>query len=124
MIADAAITPPDFSMLLAYGPLGLVFAVLLYFVVYYGPSIFKGHIDTMACFRESSVKNAEWQARQTIALESLTQTASIHATDCKRTHKALGHIAEAGKLVMPQGVAAADAHRHLDKVIAIRDGDE
>jgi hypothetical protein len=124
MIADATVTPPDLSMLLAYGPLGLVFMVLLYFVIYYGPMVVRNHIDTMECFRKASAENAGWQARQTTALESLSQTASVQTAICTKTHKMLGHVAEAGKLVMPQGVAAADAHRHLDKVIAMRDGDE
>src|SRR4051794_412048 len=124
MFADALPIPPDYSLLLAYGPLGLVFAVLLYFVIYYGPQIIRNHIDTMECFRKASAENAGWQARQTTALESLTQTASAQSHICSKTHKMLGHVAEAGKLVMPQGVAAAEAHRHLDKVIAMRDGDE
>jgi hypothetical protein len=129
MIADAAITPPDLSMLLGLRAAGAgVHAVLLYFVIYYGPM----HCSQGA-YRHNGMlsgkpapKNAELAgADRRSRWNRLTQTASIQSTDLQaKTHKALGHIAEAGKLVMPQGVAAADAHRHLDKVIAIRDGEE
>lgn len=119
LLAQAAADIDWTKLLTDKGPLWAVFAVVLWGAVAivrliqtYGPQVVNGHISFM--------KTAETTQKDLAESFRVLSDKSEH----EKTHKQLGHLAEAGKLVMPTGVKEAEAHRHLDKVIAIRDGDE
>ena len=100
------IPAPDTSALLVYGPLGTIAAVLLFFVLRYGPRLIEGHISFMGTCEKTQVKIAG-------ALETLSENHDASEFRHAKTHKALAHIAHAGK----EATTCPDTIKHLDRAI-------
>ena len=109
LLAQAAPPIPTdwLSPMLAYGPLGLIFIVLIWFVIWYGPKIVASHL----AFVDSTKQTQESLAN---SLETLTETAKAHGIECKLTRRGVKSLAAAGKAVVPP--TNVEAHKHLDNV--------
>lgn len=108
LFADAAAFDWS-SVILDKGPLVAIALCVGYFVVTYGPRLIEGHISYMNASKESI-------GSLTKSLETLTENSTSHGEVCKSTNRAVGHLAEAGKLAFT-GPTAPDVHRHLDRAI-------
>ena|SRR5687768_2893022 len=97
--------PPDWmNLLLAYGPLGVLALLVLYFVVKYGPRIIEGHLSlTRTC--ETT------QERIAGALETMSEGQGSSDKNHSKTHRALAHIAAAHR----EASTCPDVQRELDK---------
>jgi hypothetical protein len=94
------------TVLLGYGPLGVFAVVALGFIIWYGPRLFEGHISFM--------KTCEL-TQSSLATNLSTLTESHMALEQKhdKTHRALGHIANAGK----ESTDCTEAQRHYERAI-------
>jgi len=101
-----AVNLPDLGSLAVYGPLGILFAVFIYFLIRYGGRWFEGQIVMMSTMSECSrdIKNN---------ISVLTENMQVHA----KVPLMLGHIAEAAKAA----TSDPEVKRHLDKAIDVRD---
>lgn len=104
LLAQAAPTPVPVTPVLNWeqiltqqGPLWAVFAVLLYFVVWYGPGLLNGHRVMMQKMGDSGMTTAK-------CLETLTESDA-------GTKRALVHVIEAGK----EATNCPKVHGHLDR---------
>ena len=93
---------PDVSTFAVWGPLGVIFAIGVYFSLRYGHRILDGHIAFMDTAKTTQTTLAE-------SFKSLSERDEGHA----KTHQALGHAFHAAKEI----TTCADAHRHLDRAI-------
>jgi len=109
LLAETTATFDWSSLLLDKGPLVAIAAMLGYFVIVYGPRLFEGHIAYMNASRESITSLSS-------SMATLTANSTEHGKICEATNRAVGHLAEAGKLAFT-GPTAPDVHRHLDKAI-------
>ena len=109
LLAETTATFDWSSLLLDKGPLVAIALLVGYFVVTYGPRLLEGHIAYMNASRESISSLSS-------SLEKLTENSHQHGKVCESTNRAVGHLAEAGKLAFT-GPTAQDVHRHLDKAI-------
>lgn len=80
------------TLLFAYGPLGVIAAVLLYFVMWYGPRFFEANFRLMNTCEVTQKQIAD-------SLKSLSETATTSDMNHSKTHEGLRHLA-----------CAADAH--------------
>lgn len=94
------------TLLLGYGPLGVIALIGLYFVVYYGPRIIEAHISFTTTCKETQVRIAD-------TMETLTETHGISGKHHNTTHKVLGHFAHAAK----EAIDCPDVQKHIDKAI-------
>lgn len=98
------IAPPDTSALLVYGPLGAIAAVVLYFVIRYGPTLVEAHLGFM-----ETAKNTQQQLATN--LETLTENHEVSAKHHAKTHRAIGRLVDAAK----ESTTCPDVQRHLDR---------
>lgn len=113
-------TPPPFdwsTVLLAYGPLGVIAVTVFYFVYTYGPRIIEGHVSFMTLCRETHAQQQDYNRRLTVSLESLNEAVTVANSKHDKTHRMIGHVAEAGKMV----TNCQEAQRHLDRAIDERE---
>ena len=109
LLAQAAPVPPVdwLSPMLAYGPLGVIFATILWFIFWYGPAIVKAHLGFVASTEDT-------QKSLAASMETLTETAKAHGIECKVTRRGIKSLAQAAKAVVPK--ENTEAHKHLDNV--------
>jgi hypothetical protein len=109
LLAESTATFDWSALLLDKGPLVAIAALVGYFVVVYGPRLFEGHIAYMKASEESITSLSS-------SMATLTANSTAHGKVCESTNKAVGHLAQAGKLAFT-GPTAPDVHRHLDRAI-------
>lgn len=94
------------SLLTTYGPLYAIFAVVLGFMVWYGPRLVTAHLAHV----ESSKQTQESLAT---SYKTLTESQLLNGAGCGKTHRVLGHFAEAAK----EATTCPDVHRHIDRAL-------
>ena len=87
------------TILLGYGPLGVFACIVGWFVIWYGPRVIQAHLEFIKTCQDTLLRLSE-------AYERLS-------SDRPKTHKILGHLANAGKAA----ITDPDVHRHLDKAL-------
>ena len=97
---------PDLTILLAYGPLGIIAAFVFYFVLRYGTRLIEGHLSFMSVCEKSQAKIAD-------ALDTMSESHTSSGTSHAKTQKALKHIVRAGK----EATECKDVHGHLDNAL-------
>lgn len=88
--AEVTLDPGWQTLLLGYGPLGVFCLVGLYFLIRYGTRLVEGHLSYM---HTSEVT----QKSLTANLETLTESHTALDGKHEKTHRALGHLANAAK---------------------------
>lgn len=108
LLAQAApeLSIPDLGSLAVYGPLGILFAVFIYFLMRYGSRWFEGQITMMSVMTECSKDIKD-------NIQALSENTKEHA----KIPLMLGHIAEAAKAATDN----SEVKRHLDRAIDLRD---
>ena len=96
------------SLLATYGPLGIIAAIVCFFVLRYGPRIIEGHLSLTKTCETTQLRMAD-------ALETMSESQTSSASHHSKTHRALVHIATAYK----KTDAASEVHQELNRAIQI-----
>lgn len=96
------------SLLMTYGPLGVLAGIVLFFVLRYGPRVIEGHVSLMQTCETTQKTIAD-------ALETMSEGQDSSSKHHGRTHKALAHIATAHR----EASTCPDVQKELDKAIDV-----
>jgi hypothetical protein len=92
------------SLLLDKGPLYVVFALIVYGVVRYGPGFYNAHIANLESNRQTNERLAT-------CYETLTESQSLNGNGHVKTHRALSHIVDAHDAA----ASSPDVKNHLQR---------
>lgn len=93
---------PSLTSLVVYGPLGILFAVFIYFLVRWGDKWMSGQVTMMTVMADCTKSNTD-------NLTVLTESVKVQV----KVPRMLCHIAEAAKAA----TSDPEVKRHLDRVI-------
>lgn len=134
LIAQAVPTGPtgfDWErILMQYGPMYVLFGLMVYFILWYGPGLLEAHRNMINTVAASSKSAAEATTRTAEATETLTENLGQAVTAIRATQqssdevrqdihcikKALGHSALAGEKLLRESGRKSDS----DVIIELR----
>lgn len=92
------------GLLLDKGPLYVVFALIVYGVLRYGPGFYNAHISNIE-------SNKQTNERLATCYETLTESQTLNGNGHVKTHRVLSHIVDAAH----DAATSPDVRDHLSK---------